>query len=484
MTTTPARPSSTTDSAPTSASDPRVAPAAHQQRSSLRPLLLRLHFYGAILAAPFLLIAAISGGLYALAPQVERIAYADLLTTDTRGPALPLDDQVSAARAEIPTLPLLAIRPAVEPGETTRLLFDDGRTEQFERLAVFVDPVDGDVLGESTSYGSSGALPLRTWIGELHRHLHLGEPGRIYSELAASWLGVVAVAGLGLWLTRPRRPSAGRGRASARRRTLRIHGLTGTWAVLGFVMLSVTGLTWPTYAGANVSELRSALSWTAPPVLSEVGSAGSEPSGGAHAGHVGHTGPGETSFIPVDSLGVGYEAAYASAAAEGLDGPVEISGPTALNGTYVVTQTDSTWPTRGDVTAIDPSSGDVVDTVRFADIPFMAKAASWGIDLHMGLLFGWVSALAMFGLAVALVLMIVTGYRAWWLRRPTRGRRLRMGRGVRRGAWRSMPPAQAAALIVGTAVVGWFLPVLGVSLLLFLAADALVATRRPRLAEA
>lgn len=34
------------------------------------------------------------------------------------------------------------------------------------------------------------SLPLRTTIDRLHRDLLLGEPGRLYSELAASWLGV------------------------------------------------------------------------------------------------------------------------------------------------------------------------------------------------------------------------------------------------------------------------------------------------------
>ncbi|QWC83860.1 PepSY domain-containing protein [Nocardioidaceae bacterium] len=463
----------------------------------MRPLLLRLHFYAAILAAPFLLVAALSGGLYALAPQIEQVVYADELTTDSRGPALPLADQVASAREVEPTLPLLAIRPAEEVGQTTRLLFDDGRTEEFRRLAVFVDPVTAEVTGESTSYGSSGALPLRTWVGELHRHLHLGEPGRLYSELAASWLGVVVAAGLGLWLTRPggRGRFGGRGargypsretqgatrRTSPRRRTLALHSTVGLWATLGFLMLSVTGLTWSTYAGANVSELRSALSWTAPPVISETGPGSSEEAGRAgHAGHGGHGGDTAGGFIPVDSLGVGYDAALASARAEGLDGLVEVTGPTALNGTYVVSQTDSTWPTRGDVTSIDPETGSVVDTVRFDSIPLMAKAASWGIDLHMGVLFGWVSAIAMFGLALALVAMIVTGYRAWWLRRPTRGHALRMGRPVRRGAWRSLPPVGTAAVVVVALAVGWFLPVLGVSLLVFLAIDLMVGLRGSR----
>ena len=43
---------------------------------------------------------------------------------------------------------------------------------------------------------------MSTWLDGLHRHLNLGEPGRIYSELAASWLWVVALGGVCLWVAK------------------------------------------------------------------------------------------------------------------------------------------------------------------------------------------------------------------------------------------------------------------------------------------
>ncbi len=471
MTTTPERPVPP-GAAPAAAPPSDAAARGGQDSRSVRPLLIRLHFYAAVLAAPFLLVAAISGGLYALSPQLEQVVHHDELSTDTRGTALPLTEQIAAAREVEPDLPLLAVRPADGAGSTTRVLFDDGRTEDSRRLAVFVDPVEAEVRGALTAYGGSGALPVRTWIDELHRNLHLGEPGRLYSELAASWLGVVAVAGVVLWWTGRRpgprlRPSSAGG---ARRRTLSWHGALGTWAVLGFVMLSVTGLTWSTYAGTHVAELRTAAGWATPQVVAETST---EDSGVPAAGH--HDGaPAEVAGTG-DSPGVGYQSVLEAARAHGLSGPVEVTGPASGSGTYVVSQLDSTWPTRGDVTSVDPRTGQVVDTVRFADIPFVAKLASWGIDLHMGVLFGPVSQVAMFLLAATLVAMIVTGYRMWWQRRPTRGRVARMGRPVRRGAWRSLPPATTALLVVLVAVVGWFLPLLGISLVLFLAVDLLLA---------
>ncbi|WP_299053356.1 PepSY domain-containing protein [uncultured Nocardioides sp.] len=455
--------------------------------STLRPLIVRLHFYAAVLVAPFILVAAITGGLYAVATPLERVVHAEELSAPASGPALPLDEQVAAARAVVGDLPLVSVRPAADDeggvGGTTRVMFDDGRTDASRTLAVFVDPASGEVRGELTSYGGSGSLPVRTWIDEMHRNLHLGEPGRLYSELAASWLGVVALAGLVLWWTGPRRssrlrPLRKKETRSARRRTQSWHGSLGTWALLGMLMLSVTGLTWSTYAGANVTDLRLALGWGTPAVTSDLAADGGAGTGD-HSGHGGHSETAEPEAVP-DAPGIGFDGAVAAAADEGLSGPLEISQPVGATGTYVVSEIDSTWPTRADVAAVDPADGEVTDVVRFADWPLMARLASWGIDLHMGVLFGLVSQLALLLLAAAIVVMTVTGYRMWWQRRPTRGDGVRMGRAPRRGAWRAASPAALAGVGVVALAAGWFVPLLGVSLLGFLVLDVVLGLRSRR----
>jgi uncharacterized iron-regulated membrane protein len=48
---------------------------------------------------------------------------------------------------------------------------------------------------------------------------------------------------------------------------------------VAFLGLSATGLTWSTYAGANVTELRTQLSWMAPELATDGGPTG------LHAGH-------------------------------------------------------------------------------------------------------------------------------------------------------------------------------------------------------
>ena len=65
---------------------------ASQSRSSVLPLLRRLHFYIGLFIAPFIFIAALTGTLYVLTPQLEKALYHQQLFSDSIG----VDQQLSA----------------------------------------------------------------------------------------------------------------------------------------------------------------------------------------------------------------------------------------------------------------------------------------------------------------------------------------------------------------------------------------------------
>ncbi|WP_079061203.1 PepSY-associated TM helix domain-containing protein, partial [Streptomyces prasinus] len=314
-------------------------------------------------------------------------------------------------------------------------------------------------------YGSSGALPLRTWIDEFHRDLHLGETGRLYSEFAASWLWVIAAGGLVLWFSRRRALRKIRG-TSGRRRTLGLHGGIGAWAAVGFLFLSATGLTWSTYTGATIADLRASLGQETPAV--------SAAAGGEHAEHDTAGGTGGDA-----AHGVGLDRVLAAARAERLDNPVEIVPPADAASSYVVKQIQRSWPEKQDAVAVDPATGQVTDVVRWADYPVLAKLSRWGIDLHTGSLFGLPNQIALMLLAASLILLILWGYRMWW----QRGRGSSFGRPIPRGAWQQVPPYLLVPLLAAIAVLGYFVPLLGIPLAAFLAVDIVlgeIAHRRGR----
>ncbi|GHF17976.1 peptidase [Amycolatopsis deserti] len=424
-----------------------TAPPAAPARGTLRPVLLRLHFYAGILVGPFLLVAAITGVLYVFAPQLEQVVYDHELHVPAGTTARTLAAQVATAEAAVPEGTLYSVRPGPTATDTTQVVFTvDGLRESYYRTA-FVNPYDGELRGVLDTYGSSGAMPIRGWLDTLHRNLHLGDFGRLYSELAASWLAVVVAGGLVLWWGRRRRRRAATGRA----RTLSWHATTGTWVALVLFFLAATGLTWSQFAGQNIAEVRAALSWQTPSVPSKLPAADVDPA-------------------------VGFDEALAAARTVGLDNPVEITPP-AAGRAYVVKQIQRSWPEKQDAAAIDPRTSEVLSVLRFEDWPLAAKLARWGIDAHMGLLFGLGNQIVLAVVMAGLIALIGWGYRMWWQRRPA-GRAL--GRPYPRGTLRRLPRRVLVPLAAAGIVAGWFAPVFGLSLLGFLLLDGFLGWRAHR----
>ncbi|ONM48130.1 PepSY-associated TM helix domain-containing protein [Nocardia donostiensis] len=465
-----------------------AAPPNGQRRTggALRALALRLHFYAGIFVGPFLLIAAVTGGLYAISPTLESFLDRDLLRVDSSGPPRPLSEQVGAAVATRPDLALVAVAPAPGDGETTRVLFADPTLGESQRHAVFVDPVTATPVGESVVYGSSGALPTRTWIDLLHRNLHLGEPGRLYAELAASWLWVVALAGLLLWVRRVRarrnRNSAGwvflPDRSQGRVRTLNWHGAVGVWILPVLLLLSATGLTWSTYAGENVTSLRESLNWATPAVSTALpGATDTGPTPGEHHHHDGAA----ASVAPADAGDriAQLDRVVVAAHAAGVTHPAEIAVPAADGTAFAVKERRMPGVYTVDSVAVDGATGTITARLPYSDWPLMAKLANWGIQFHMGLMFGLLNQLLLLASMIGLVAVIVRGYVMWWRRRPTTGAgRFAAGRPPQRGGLRRAGVVIAVPVTATAVMIGVFAPLFGLSLLGFLLVDALVGLKQ------
>ncbi|GAB89482.1 PepSY-associated TM helix domain-containing protein [Gordonia rhizosphera] len=468
-----ATPPTDTGPAPTPTTEPPSPPADRGAWNRWRPLLLRWHFYAGILIGPFILVAAVTGLLYAVIPQVDAAVYRHELTVDHVGTQrIPLGEQIAAARSSHPEGTITAITPATAADDTTRVMLavddvpvDHGRT-------VFVDPYTGEVRGALTTYGQW--LPVRAWFDELHRTLHLGEIGRNYSELAASWLWVVALGGLVLWIGYRRRTRKLRRllvpdrAAPTRQRTLSWHGAVGVWIVVGLIVLAASGLSWSRHAGANIADLRSAMAWTTP----SVSTSAVEPDT-ADTGHDGHDHGGAGGPSSEGDALEGVDAVVRTAQEAGLQGPMNLTPPSEPGAAWVVKENKRDAPTRFDAVAIDSDTHQIVDRVDFAQWPFMAKMTSWAINAHMGVLFGLVNQIVLALLAVGLITVIVRGYLMWWRRRPTRLSHRTLPVAPRRGALTTLKPGEAVAVVVVVAAVGWFVPLFGIPLVVFVVVDAL-----------
>lgn len=465
-----------------SSAAPKAAPRPPKpKRGWLAQLLLRLHFYAGILVGPFILIAAVSGGLYALAPTIEQAVYSHELRAPVGDTQLPLGDQIRAAQAHAGSdAALTAVRPAPEAGSTTRVMFADPALGASESRAVFVDPATGEIRGDLTAYGSSGALPLRTWISNLHRNLNLGEPGRFYSELAASWLGIIAVAGLCLWIVRYRKARTKKDfvrpnrKYRGYRKSLSWHTSLGIWVLLGALFLSATGITWSQYGGGNVGVVRAALGGGTPSVNTNLD--GAAAAGDEHAHHHGAV-EAPTGEANPDT----FDAMLAIAQRINVNtGLVEIQPPAAAGQAWVVKEIKSSFPTEVDSVAINGSTMEVVDQVNFSEYSVLAKLSRWGIDLHMGVMFGLANQLVLLLVAAGIASLVVLGYLMWWRRRPTRTSPLEFAHPPRRGAIRDAPWWGIGLVLVAAIGIGWILPFVGWTLAAFVVVDTIIGAVRDR----
>lgn len=424
-----------------------------------------MHFYAGVLVAPFIIVAAVTGGLYALSPVIERLVYSDILFVEQAGQAMPLREQAAAAQAAFPDFAMTGMRPPTTGTDSTRIYFADPTLNEESLRAVFIDPYTGSVLGDEATW--FGYLPLSTWLDGLHRHLNLGEPGRIYSEIAASWLWVVALGGLYLWLVKAaserRRGRGGRmftvdRTVTGRARTLNWHGATGVWLLGALLFLSATGITWSTYAGAHVSDIRTALSWQRPQL--------------------------DTTLVAdqaLDPAAIDYNAVVGAANDAGVRLPLEVTLPSTAGEGIGVAEIDNPYRLTSNAAAVDPVDYRVTSEVDYwRDYSVIAKLADWGIRAHMGFLFGLLNQLILLAVAIGLVTVILRGYRMWWQRRPTRGSDWALGRPPLRGGIRRLHPVAIAGLIVAAVAVGWFLPLFGLTLAAFVVVDLTIGAIKSR----
>lgn len=441
-----------------------TAPA--DRRTAVLAFFRRLHFYVGFFVGPFLLVSAATGVMYTVAPGLAQALHRHELSVDAvKSAKLALSQQVRAAQQAYPGHAVVSVSTGEDARATTRVVLSGAGCP----CAVFVDPYTAQVRGEAS--GDGVQVFEAKWVDDLHRTLFLGEFGRNYAELSASWLWVLALSGPVLWFLGPRRR-----RASAedrRQRTRSRHAKLGLALAAGLLFLSASGLSWSQHAGNNIDGLRTALSGANPPLAkARPARSGDRP------------GPAMAQARPEWSEAV--DRVAAGARSVGLVDPLLVSPAADPGSAWTASDRKRSYPFRYDRASVDPATGAVVAVSQFADWPILAKITQWAIALHMGLLFGWANRLVLALLGIGLIVMIGYGYRMWWLRRPTSAPRPGglVPAAPGRGALVGLPPASAAALVGALLFAGWFLPVFGASLAVFVAVDVLLGLRARRKAHA
>lgn len=354
---------------------------------SLKKFLTRLHLSIGIFIGPFIFLAALSGAIYAFTFLAENWVYNDILTTKSVGVTQSLEKQLEVGNQVIgKSGELFSIRPGLENQQTTRLLYLDKTLKSSQFRTLFIDPYTLELKANLITYGSSGAMPARMWVDLFHRDLLIGKLGRWYSELAASWMWISGMIGIILFALRKRKVK------NHYQQLLNKHTSLGLLTFVALIFLSITGLTWSEWAGDNISKIRSQFNWNTPALITKIS--------GPHSQNY------ELKTFD-DILKVARKA--------GIDSSfVEIKPPRQETDSWQVAEIKKIYPTQSDAVSIDPSTLMIIDQLRFDDFSLMAKLTRWGIDLHMGILFGSLNQIVVGLLSLSICLLIITGYMLWF----------------------------------------------------------------------
>lgn len=398
-----------------------AGPSLLARRTSL---YWRIHFWAALIASPFTIVAALTGLLYLFTPQIEAVLYERLDKVAPTGQPRNLDELVAAARAAAPAGSRLhSVAPAYTASDTTRVTFEPDATHaahhgghQHAPTVVYVNPYTAEVVGSL-----AGDERFSVWAKRLHSRLLQGDNWRWLIELAASWMVVMLATGVWLWWSRagarvlPR--PGGKGRAGWRQ----WHAFIGVALGIVSLVILVTGLTWSKHAGEQIRQARDA-----------TGQASPQPPSGMK------------SVVPAAGAPLDWQAAWETARRHAPDIALQLTPPRSPEDVWRAGVADRSQPTKRFDLVFDAYSGKPLYTSGWDELTAFGKATAVGIPFHRGE-FGWwnQALLLVFGLGV--LFSLVSGWVMFFRRRRTGTTGLPP---LVPGAWRSVSAAACVTAVV------------------------------------
>ena len=391
-----------------------------------RSLLWRLHFWSALIASPFAVIAAGTGLLYVFTPQIESALYGhlDKVTPQAQATPKPLDDAVAAAQQALPAgWTLHSVMPAQDTDDSVKLAFmppvkavsmgaqgghsghgGSGLTSGASKSApaflrpnfgfpsrstvVYVNPYSAEVLGQLPQ-----ADRFNVWARKLHSSLMQSDSWRWMIELAASWLMVMLVTGIFLWWPNTGQSALPQAGAKGRVAWKQWHSFVGVTLGLMSAVILTTGLTWSQYAGGQVRLARDAVGQDSPRIPATF-----------------------KSTNPAQGQALSWQQAVQAIRQYAPDVSMQLMAPTGSEGVWRANQMDRGDPTKRFDMLVDAYSGQRLYYSGWAEQTAFGKATAIGIPFHRGE-FGWWNQALLFIFGAGVVFSIVSGWVMYFQRR-------------------------------------------------------------------
>lgn len=438
-------------------------------RAQRRSLVMRIHFWAALIASPFALVAAMTGLIYVFAPQVERVLHGHLDHVVPATQIRSLDESVNAANKAAPEgWRLHSVAHMHAETDTVRVIFTraqpDGKANAsghgghggstasvapekavFLRpnfgipssaLVVYVNPYTAEVLGSLPQ-----AERFSNWSRKLHSNYLQNDSWRWLIELAASWLMVMLITGIYLWWSTAKHAFIPEPDAKGRIAWKQWHAFVGlSLSVMSAVILT-TGLTWSKQAGEQIRWARDAAAQTPPRI------------------------PAHFKSTPVEGRSMlTWEQAFQAVKQAAPNTSMQLMPPKGPDWFWRANQIDSDQPTRRFDLLLDMYSGETLYLSGWDQQTLFGKATAIGIPFHRGEFGVWNQAL-LFVFGGGIIFSIISGWMMYFKRRQQGMRGLPE---VMPGAWKSMSIGAWLSAVLMTVA----MPLLAISAAVVVAIEA------------
>jgi len=216
-----------------------------KKNSNLNQWFWKWHFIAGVISLPFILILAITGGIYLFKGDYEKSKQESIKTVAVVGNPISYQKQWELANKQMHKAPTAMVL-SKNKGQATE--FITGRFSH--KKSLFINPYNSNVSGEISPKDSN----MHT-VRKIHGELLLGKFGTKIVELIASWMVVLIITGLYIWW-----PANGwnikgffipRFKAGKQILYRDIHAITGFWFSALLLLVLAGGFPWTDVFGDN-----------------------------------------------------------------------------------------------------------------------------------------------------------------------------------------------------------------------------------------
>jgi uncharacterized iron-regulated membrane protein len=410
------------------------------KHNKLNQWLWKWHFIGGLIVLPFVILLAITGGIYLFKDDYEAPRQKHIRYVEAKGNTIAFQKQLELAKTVFKKQPNAMVVPTA-PNQATE--FVSGRFSH--KKSVFINPYTAQVSGKISPKDSN----MHT-VRKLHGELLLGSFGTKIIELVASWLFVLIITGIYVFWPKEQGIKAFfRIRLKQGKRLFfrDLHSVLGFWVSLLLVITLAGGMPWTDVFGSSFKWVQKVThtgfpkTWSGRGLASQVGD----------------------SAVTLDAM-------VALAQAKNLKGTVSVGLPMGPKGVYSIYNETFDLETQ-ERFYYDQYSGKQVFKHEWQDVGILMRGRMWVMAFHQGQ-FGLWNWILMLSVAIIVTVVALAGLLSYLKRKQ-------------KGDW-GVPkvPAQfkvGYGIIAGIIVLGIVFPLFGLSVLLIAGIDYFKRLRQQKM---